>query len=1023
MRIFGSERISGLMERLGMEEGVPIEHKMVTRAIERAQKQVEAQNFSVRKHLLEYDDVMNKQRENVYALRRELLEGTIRLDEESEEDRSARGRYPRLPDDAWPRAWSMSRPRRPVAPMIDPEEWDLDALKQYVGELFGLDAESLKPPSSSRSKGTDAIAQTLWDRGAQAKYEEKETEVDPSILRRVERDIMLQVVDVQWKDHLYSLDHLKEGISLRGYGQRNPLVEYKRESFSMFQAMKDRIDEDTVKYLWRLRPVAKDRDERRPLGQPTLTPGRSQCPTASRGPHSRPSPAPPSAAAPRRPARTGGDDAAVQTIQTGHAQGGSQRPVSMRKRQEVQEMSWGLTMETPLETQESRQAGTSLTTALTFDDVLLVPQHSRVMPSEVDVSTPFTRHIGLKVPLASAAMDTVTESRMAIAMAQLGGIGIVHKNLDIAEQASEVDRVKRSESGMIVNPITLSPKSSVFQAQQLMKKYRISGVPITEDGRNEGRLVGILTNRDLRFQGNEHRPISEVMTRDNLITVPVGTTLDQAKDILHHHRVEKLLVVDDDFNLRGLITVKDIQKMIKYPGASKDDLGRLRVGAAVGIAGDTIERAEALVAAHVDVLVLDSAHGHSQNVINMARELRQTFPSTDLIAGNVATAEGTDALIDAGVDAVKVGIGSGSICTTRVVAGIGVPMVTAITECSGAAARHGIPIIADGGIRYSGDITKALAVGANSVMIGSLFAGTDESPGELILYQGRSFKEYRGMGSIGAMRRGSRDRYFQEEFDLGRLATCCFHRKEIDRSGELFEQAMLADKTDQLPFQVRLARLHLSQENVSAAEALYGEACEIGGRPGDLARVDFGAWLQSQNRPKDVLTLLEETRFDESLVREREYLLGLAHRMQGDYVSATRYFEKRYLAEPDNRRVSNQLALVLIESAAESSRARALRIAEGNARSRAPAAIGTLAWVRFRTGDVSGASELLEPLVRSTSVSRDVAFYYSQVLRSQGRENDAVKMVQLVRESAGPFYYQQWLANSTGGSPPSSGQK
>ena len=409
---------------------------------------------------------------------------------------------------------------------------------------------------------------------------------------------------------------------------------------------------------------------------------------------------------------------------------------------------------------------TAITTALTFDDVLLVPQRSQILPSGVDVSTRLTRNISLTVPLLSAAMDTVTESRMAIAMAQLGGIGIMHKNLDVAGQASEVDRVKRSESGMIVNPITLSPQSSVYQALELMKKYRISGVPITEDGRNEGRLVGILTNRDLRFHDDVHRPIAEVMTRENLITVATGTTLDEAKEILHRHRVEKLLVVDGDYNLRGLITVKDIQKAIKYPNACKDSLGRLRVGAAVGIASDTIERAEALVAANVDVLVLDSAHGHSQNVLDMAARLRREFPTVDLIAGNVATAEGTEALIDAGVDAVKVGIGSGSICTTRIIAGIGVPMVTAIAQCSGAAERRDIPVIADGGIRYSGDITKALAVGASAVMIGSLFAGTDESPGELILYQGRSFKEYRGMGSIGAMRRGSRDRYFQDEFDL-----------------------------------------------------------------------------------------------------------------------------------------------------------------------------------------------------------------------------------------------------------------
>ena len=414
----------------------------------------------------------------------------------------------------------------------------------------------------------------------------------------------------------------------------------------------------------------------------------------------------------------------------------------------------------------TNRSATAISTALTFDDVLLTPRHSTVLPSAVDISTRLTRNISLNVPLLSSAMDTVTESGMAIAMAQLGGIGIIHKNLDIPMQAAEVDRVKRSESGMIVNPITLSPQASVFQALELMKKYRISGVPITDDGRNEGRLVGILTNRDLRFQREIDRPISEVMTRKELITVPVGTTLDQAKEILHQHRVEKLLVVDNDFNLRGLITVKDIQKAIKYTSASKDHLARLRVGAAVGIAADTMERAEALVAANVDVLVLDSAHGHSQNVLDMARQIRQAFPDIDLIAGNVATKAGTKALIEVGVDAVKVGIGSGSICTTRIIAGIGVPMVTAIMDCGQAAAEAGIPIIADGGVRYSGDITKGVAVGASAVMIGSLFAGTDESPGELILYQGRSFKEYRGMGSIGAMRRGSKDRYFQEEFDL-----------------------------------------------------------------------------------------------------------------------------------------------------------------------------------------------------------------------------------------------------------------
>jgi IMP dehydrogenase len=319
---------------------------------------------------------------------------------------------------------------------------------------------------------------------------------------------------------------------------------------------------------------------------------------------------------------------------------------------------------------------------------------------------------------------------------------------------------------MIVDPITLSPTNRIFEALDLMKKYSISGVPITEDGSKEGRLCGILTNRDLRFETNVNRPISEVMTREPLFTVPVGTTLDAAREILHRHKVEKLLVVDKDYRLKGLITVKDIQKAVKYPNASKDLLGRLRCGAAVGTARDTVERAAALVAANVDVLVVDTAHGHSQNVLDMVRTLRRRFPKVDLVAGNVATAEATEALIDLGVDAVKVGIGAGSICTTRIIAGIGVPMITAVMECSRTAAAHGIPVIADGGIRFSGDITKAIAVGASTTMIGNLFAGTDESPGEIILYQGRSFKEYRGMGSMGAMRRGSRDRYFQDDFDL-----------------------------------------------------------------------------------------------------------------------------------------------------------------------------------------------------------------------------------------------------------------
>jgi IMP dehydrogenase len=423
-------------------------------------------------------------------------------------------------------------------------------------------------------------------------------------------------------------------------------------------------------------------------------------------------------------------------------------------------------MELKLEAPTLLSIEAGVATALTFDDILLVPRYSNVLPTQVDVSTRLTRNIRLNVPLVSAAMDTVTESRLAIAMAQHGGIGIIHKNMSIEQQASEVDRVKRSESGMIVDPITLSPTHKIYEALDLMKKYRISGVPITEDGSKEGRLVGILTNRDLRFETSVTRPISEVMTHEELITVPVGTTLDAARKILHQHKVEKLLVVDRDYRLKGLITVKDIQKAVKYPNASKDLLGRLRCGAAVGVARDTLERAEALVAANVDLLIVDTAHGHSQGVLDMVDHIRQRFPEVDLVAGNVATAEATEALIHRGVDAVKVGIGAGSICTTRIIAGIGVPMISSIMECAHAAASRGIPVIADGGIRFSGDITKAIAVGASTTMIGNLFAGTDESPGELILYQGRSFKEYRGMGSIGAMRRGSKDRYFQDEFDL-----------------------------------------------------------------------------------------------------------------------------------------------------------------------------------------------------------------------------------------------------------------
>jgi IMP dehydrogenase len=396
--------------------------------------------------------------------------------------------------------------------------------------------------------------------------------------------------------------------------------------------------------------------------------------------------------------------------------------------------------------------------AITFDDVLLEPAKSDVIPSEVDITTRLTSRISLHIPLLSSAMDTVTDSRMAVAMAQQGGMGIIHKNLSIESQAEEVDRVKRSESGMIVNPITMSPDQKIQDAMAVMKKYRISGLPITL----KGKLVGILTNRDLRFETRLDLQISELMTKDNLITVPVGTTLENAKAILHRHRVEKLPVVDDKYRLRGLITVKDIQKKIAYPSACKDQLGRLRVGAAIGATGDYLERASALVKAHVDVLVIDTAHGHSTRVIGAVKQLRRKYPDLDLIAGNVATEAGTRELIRAGASAVKVGMGPGSICTTRVVTGAGVPQITAIMNSARAARGSRPPIIADGGIKYSGDITKALAAGADCVMVGSLFAGTDESPGETILYQNRSYKVYRGMGSLEAMKAGSRDRYAQE---------------------------------------------------------------------------------------------------------------------------------------------------------------------------------------------------------------------------------------------------------------------
>lgn len=397
--------------------------------------------------------------------------------------------------------------------------------------------------------------------------------------------------------------------------------------------------------------------------------------------------------------------------------------------------------------------------ALTFDDVSLVPAFSEIHPQETAVDTIFTRNIKLNIPLVSAAMDTVTESTMAIAISRQGGIGVIHKNLSIDKQAEEVDMVKRSEAGMITNPITISPDRKVGEALDMMKKFRISGVPVVDA---KGKLLGILTNRDLRFEDRTDLLVSELMTKENLKTVPVGTTLEEAKKLLQKYKIEKLLVVDKTFHLKGLITVKDIQKKIKYPNACKDAMGRLRVAAAVGVSGDLLDRARALVGVHVDAMVLDSSHGHSRGVIEAARLLKDKFPEVDLVVGNVATAEGAKALIDAGCDAVKVGIGPGSICTTRVITGAGVPQLTAIMETARAARAGKVPIIADGGIRYSGEIVKALAAGANSVMIGSLFAGTEEAPGETILYQGRTFKVYRGMGSLGAMKAGSADRYFQE---------------------------------------------------------------------------------------------------------------------------------------------------------------------------------------------------------------------------------------------------------------------
>ncbi len=397
--------------------------------------------------------------------------------------------------------------------------------------------------------------------------------------------------------------------------------------------------------------------------------------------------------------------------------------------------------------------------ALTFDDVLLVPAHSKVVPNEVDVSTKFTKNILLNIPIVSSAMDTVTESDLAIALAREGGMGIIHKNMSSEKQLGEVDRVKRSESGMILDPITLSPEQPIREALRVMSHYRISGIPLVKGK----QLVGIITNRDLRFEENLDRPIAELMVKDNLITAPEGTTLDEAKRILQKHRIEKLLVVDKDGNLKGLITVKDIQKKAKYPDACKDEHGRLRVGAAIGVGEEALLQAEKLIKTNVDVVVVDTAHGHSQKVLDTVKALRKQYQDINLVAGNVATPEGAKSLVELGVDAVKVGIGPGSICTTRVVTGTGMPQISAIMEVSKFLKEANIPLIADGGVKFTGDIPKAIAAGADSVMIGSLFAGTTESPGETILLDGRRYKQFRGMGSLGAMTEGSKDRYFQEE--------------------------------------------------------------------------------------------------------------------------------------------------------------------------------------------------------------------------------------------------------------------
>lgn len=397
--------------------------------------------------------------------------------------------------------------------------------------------------------------------------------------------------------------------------------------------------------------------------------------------------------------------------------------------------------------------------AYSFDDLLLLPNYSDILPKDVDTATRLTRNLTLNIPIVSAAMDTVTEADTAISMARAGGVGFIHRNMAVEHQVMEVDKVKKSESGMIVDPVTIHPEQKVFEVLELMEKYRISGVPVIRGN----QLVGIVTNRDLRFETRMDKPVSEVMTKDNLITVNEGISLEESKKLLHEHRIEKLLVVDGKGRLTGMITIKDIEKIKKYPNACKDRMGRLRVGAAIGVGPDMMERAEALLKAGADVILIDTSHGHSKNVIDSTKKLKSTFPNIELIAGNVGTAKGAEDLIAAGVDGVKIGIGPGSICTTRIVAGIGVPQITAIMNCRVVSAKTGVPLIADGGIKYSGDITKAIGAGAHCVMIGGLFAGTEESPGETILFQGRSYKVYRGMGSLEAMRKGSKDRYYQTE--------------------------------------------------------------------------------------------------------------------------------------------------------------------------------------------------------------------------------------------------------------------